>query len=192
MIQRVTTDTITEVMAPVNYNVNNPVVKLMKVMEEASFFAEQPTCYVSDSLQFLFPFNHLELYGPSAPDQAVLNPELQDNKTDFQKQNTAGDHPFCARGTLGDTYLVRGLASVKGWTGPFLKLSYRGDPDSALSKISENRLSDFILLFIRVQGNSPADLIKVPYNEQTHRYEVEIWGYPGPDLYDQLSEKGQE
>lgn len=183
-IQRVTSDTIRAVTAPINYTINNPISRLMQAMEQATVMAEQPSFYLSDSLQYLFPFEHLELYGPSAPDEQVLNPEQQDNKTDFQKQNIKDF-------ILGDTHLIRGWASVEGWTGPFLKLSYRGDPDSRLSVSSGGKLGDFIQVFIRVNG-AGGPLIKVPYNEQTHRYEVEIWGYPGGNLFDLLKSKGQE
>ncbi len=185
MATLVTTDTISEVIAPINYNVNNPVARLMKVMEEASVMAEQLSFYESDSLQFLFPFNHLELYGPAPPQQSVLNPELQDNKTDFQKQNIKNF-------LLGDMSLVRGWASVNNWSGPFLKLCYRGDTDSALNKAAAGKLSDHIFLFLSVQGKTAGNLIKVPYNEQTHRYEVEIWGYNSGNLFDLLSEKGKD
>ena len=31
-----------------------------------------------------------------------------------------------------------------------------------------------------------AGWLTVPYNETTHRYEIELWGYPGNDLADRL------
>ena len=34
-------------------------------------------------------------------------------------------------------------------------------------------------------------MITVPYNEATDRYEIELWGYSGSDLYDRLEEKGR-
>jgi mannose-6-phosphate isomerase-like protein (cupin superfamily) len=169
----------------VNYNVKNPISKLMGAMEEAYFFAEELNCYLTDSLQFLFPFSHLDIYGPSGSDHSILNPEIQDNKTDFQKQNIKDF-------ILTDTFMVRGWVNVGERYRPFLKVSYTGGPDSILSEASGNKLDSFIYLWLKVQNNQASDLIKVPYNEATNRYEIEIWGYPdGNDLFNRLSEKGK-
>ncbi|MBO9202131.1 MULTISPECIES: cupin domain-containing protein [Niastella] len=178
-------DTIQKVTGPINYNVKNPVVKLMKVMEDASFFAEDLGAYLADSLQYLFPFSHLDLYGPAGNDQDILNPELQDNKTDFQKQNIKDF-------LLTDTYLVRGWVTIGDWTGPFIKFSYSGDPDSYLSKASGHKLTSYICLWASIQGKMMKESVRVPYNESTNRYEVEIWGYPDMDLNTRLSTKGKD
>jgi len=152
-------------------------------MERSYSFAEEPARYLADSVEFLFPFSHLDLYAPSGSDQDVLDPRLQNNKTDFQKQNI---RDF----VLTDTFMSRGYVRIGDWTGPFLRLSYRGDPDSLLSKQSGGKLSSFIYAYLNVQGKD-GGLIKAPYNEQTSRYEVEIIGYPGQDLYNQVSDKGK-
>lgn len=48
--------------------------------------------YLTDSLQFLFAYDYLEIYGPAKPDTDILDPTLQDNKNDFQKQY---EYHFC-------------------------------------------------------------------------------------------------
>lgn len=183
-IQLSATDTVTDVTEPVNYNIKNPVSKLLNTMELAMFFAEDASAYQADALQFLFPFSKLDLYGPAGNDHSVLNPVQQDNKTDFQKQNIKDF-------LLTDTYLVRGWVSAGQWTGPFLKLSYRGDPDSALSLASGHTLSSFINVWASIQGKAMSSPLKVPYNPATNRYEVELWGYPGNNLFDLVSDKGK-
>jgi len=170
-------------VANIDYNSKNPVSKLMRVMEESFSFAEEMNYYLNDSIQFLFPFSHLELYGPSGDAHQVLDPTLQDNKVDFQKQNV---RDFI----LTDTCIARGLVTIGGWTGPFLKISYTGGPDSQLSAQSNHTLGDYIYAWIQVQGNTAGDLIKVPYNEDSDRYEAEIWGYPNHDLQQHLSNRG--
>jgi mannose-6-phosphate isomerase-like protein (cupin superfamily) len=185
MAQIVKDDKIIDVTSPINYNVYNPIIKLMNIMQESSFMAEDMSAYTTDSLQYLFPFSHLELYGPAGSEHSILNPEVQDNKTDFQKQNVKDF-------LLTDTYLVRGWVSAGQWTGPFIKFSYRGDVDSALSKASNNNLSSFIFLWASIQGKAMNEPIKIPYNIDTNCYEIEIWGYSGDDLYNQLGTKGKD
>jgi mannose-6-phosphate isomerase-like protein (cupin superfamily) len=181
----VKTDKVADVTAPINYNVKNPVIKLMKAMEESSFFAEDRGAYLADSLQYLFPFSNLELYGPAGSDHTILNPELQDNKTDFQKQNIKDF-------TLTDQLLVRGWVTAGQSTIPFLKFSYSGDPDSYLSRASGHKLTSYIYLWASIQGKMMKESVRVPYNESTNRYEIEIWGYTGMDLKDKLGLKGKE
>ena len=166
----------------VNYNSNNPMLKLLGLMERVELAAEREF-YVMGQTQYLFPFESLELYGPAAnPD--VLDPTQQDNKTDFQKQNVRS---FITT----DTHLLRGLATVDEWTGPFLRLSYLGGPDSKLSVTTGHNLGPQIKLWLRVGREATPTLISVPYNKISDRYEVELWGYPGVDLRSRLDEKGQ-
>jgi mannose-6-phosphate isomerase-like protein (cupin superfamily) len=42
-----------------------------------------------------------------------------------------------------------------------------------------------------VPGGTSGELILVPYNETSDRYEVEIWGYPDGNLRDKLDVKGR-
>jgi mannose-6-phosphate isomerase-like protein (cupin superfamily) len=133
--------------------------------------------------QYLFPYDYLELYGPSGQNYNVLDPTQQDDKTDFQKQNV---HDF----RTTDTYLARGWASAGDWVGPFLRLSYRGGPDSILSQAAQHQLGEKIQLWLKVGASVTPSLISVPYNPTSNRYEVELWGYPGGDLRSLLDEKG--
>jgi len=182
-IQIVKEDVILDVTGPINYNAQNPANKLLGAMEDAFVFAEDLSCYLGDSLQYLFPFSHLVSYGPSGDQHAVTDPTQQDNKTDFQKQNVKDF-------ILTDTCIIRGWVSLQGWTKPFVKISYRGDPDSILARTTQASLGTFIYAHLKIQENSAPDLIKVPYNEKTNRYEIEIWGYEGSDIDTQLSAKG--
>ena len=167
-----------------DYVSNNPLLRLLGLLEQAGFAAERE-CYLMGTVQYLFPIGFLEVYGPSAGATDVLDARAQDNKTDFQKQNVRA-----FRST--DCQLLRGHASVEGWTGSFLRLSYRGGPDSLLSQASGHRLGERIKLWLRVGGTATPTLISVPYVERSDRYEVELWGYPGQDLRARLDVKGRD
>lgn len=164
------------------YDRGNPLLKLINLLEKVKLAAERDF-YLRDHLQYLFPFESLDSYGPQGADANNLDPTQQDNKTDFQKQNVRDFRTT-------DTFLIRGLVTVGDWTGPFLRVSYRGGPDSRLSVAANHQLGEKIKLWIKVAVETPA-LIIVPYNPLSDRYEVEIWGYPGTDLRSQLDEKGR-
>jgi mannose-6-phosphate isomerase-like protein (cupin superfamily) len=168
----------------VNYNANNPLVRLMGMIETMEVAAEREH-YMMPSLQYLVPYSFLELYGPNAPFTDVLAPQAQDFKTDFQKQNIKD---FIAT----DAHLIRGLVSAGDWTGPFLRISYNGSPNSLLGQRNGGgNLGSSIKCFLRVNGVAAPQLLTVPYNQASDRYELEIWGYPGNDLYNQLDAKGR-
>lgn len=165
------------------YNRGNPLLKLLNLMEKVQLAAEREF-YSTDLLQYLFPYKFLSFYGSQGGDANILEPEKQDNKTDFQKQNV---RDFL----VTDTLLVRGLVAVGNWMGPFLRVSYRGGPDSQLSKAANHELGEKIKLWIKVGDVTASSLIEVPYDPLSDRYEVEIWGYPGTNLRGQLDEKGR-
>lgn len=178
----VKTDTVTAVDQP-NYNLNNPIWKLSQAVEQVELAAEREA-YLADSLQHLFPFEHLELYGPAGG--GPLNPVQQENKNDFQKQNIKSF-------LLGDTQLSRGWATAGDWTGPFLRVSYRAGFDSKLSEATDHQLTDSIRLWLKVGDNSTLQPLRVPYNEHSDRYEIEVWGYDGTaSLRSLLDEKGRQ
>ena len=164
-----------------DYNRGNSLVRLMGLMENVHLATGRQN-YFGKSLQFLFPFKSLELYGPQGDDYQNLDPTKQNNKTDFQKQNVRSF-------LTADCYLVRGLASVGDWTGPFLQISYRAGVDSALSKASGHKLGEKIKLWLKVGVTTP-ELIPVPYNPANDRYEVELWGLADHALLQNLDEKG--
>jgi mannose-6-phosphate isomerase-like protein (cupin superfamily) len=166
-----------------NYTAANSLLRLLGLLERVQLAAERDD-YVMGQAQYLFPFESLELYGPSAPNTDVLDPTRQDDKMDFQKQNVRSF-------VTTDTHLVRGLASTDDWTGPFLRLSYRGGPDSLLSMASGHHLGDRIKLWLKVGAVATTTLISVPYNPASDRYEVELWGFPGGNLRDRLDAKGR-
>jgi mannose-6-phosphate isomerase-like protein (cupin superfamily) len=166
-----------------DYNTKNPLLKLMHLIEKVELAAEREY-YMMEHVQYLFPVKHLQLYSPSAPNHTLHDPTQQDIKTDFQKQNV---RDFLT----ADTLLVRGWVNTGQWTTPFLRLSYRGGPDSALSRASNHQLGDQVKLWVRVSGTASPVLLTVPYNERRDCYEVELWGYPGGDLRDQLDAKGR-
>jgi mannose-6-phosphate isomerase-like protein (cupin superfamily) len=174
--------------ASIDYKSNNPLSRLMRVLETVELSAEQEN-YLLNEVQYLIPFDFLELYGPSGTSWNLTDPRLQDNKEDFQKQNISDFR--CT-----DTWIARGWATTRtdssavGWTGPFLFLSYRAGPDSKLSPLSGHKLGSSIKLYLKVQGTAARNLIDVPYNPVTDRYEVEIWGYPGTDLRSKLGVRG--
>jgi len=166
-----------------NYNDNNPLLRVMTLIETAELAAERQH-YLTDTVQYLFPFDDLVLYGPSAPNTKVSDPALQDDKNDFQKQNIADFHTT-------DTHIIRGLVTAGNWTGPFLRLSYRGGPDSRLSKASGHQLGDRILVWMRIHASGAPVIFSVPYNERSDRYEIELWGSGDSNLRSSLGTKGQ-
>jgi mannose-6-phosphate isomerase-like protein (cupin superfamily) len=164
------------------YNSHNPLLKLLSLMQQVQFAASRQY-YLSEQTQYLFPIADLTMYGPAGADHDILDPTQQDNKTDFQKQNVDDFHTT-------DTFLVRGLAATSDWTGPYLRISYRGGPDSLLSQRSGHALGGDIKVAVKV-GNAAFQTLTMPYNTDSDRYEVEIWGYPGSDLADQLDDRGK-
>ena len=51
--------------ASVDYKSNNPLSRLMRVLETVELSAEQEN-YLLNEVQYLIPFDFLELYGPPA------------------------------------------------------------------------------------------------------------------------------
>ena len=166
-----------------NYDRDNPLLKLMTLIEGQELAAGREF-YIASSLQYLFPIRHLALYGPSAPNTDVLDPAGQDVKTDFQKQNV---EDF----VTADTRLVRGMVQVGAWSGPFLRLSYTAGPDSVLAA-SSGAPGATIKLYLKVGAVASTQLIPVPYNTVSNRYEVELWSFNGGfDLASSLDNKGR-
>ena len=164
------------------YNAHNPLLKLLRLMEQVQFAASREV-YLSEQTQYLFPIADLSLYGPAGADHDILDPTQQDNKTDFQKQNVADFHTT-------DTFLVRGVVATPEWSGPFLRISYRGGPDSLLSQKAGHALGGSIKCSVQV-GAAAFQTLTLPYNTDSDRYEVEVWGYPGADLADRLDDRGR-
>ena len=185
---------------PPDYNANNPLMKLLALVQDHRLAAGRHF-YLTDHLQYLVPFSHLDLYGPSGADSDTLDPARQDAKTDFQKQNV---RDFRAT----DTYLLRGWAAATAWadpaafepsparTVPFLKLSYRAGPDSRLAEAIGGLPGERVWLWLKVNGREVREadgrLIPVPYNRATHRYELELWGDPGVDLRQAFTAAGDD
>ena len=72
-----------------DYNQHNPTTAVLSLIESAPLAAGREH-YPFEDLQYLFPIRNLTLYGPSAPDSAVLDPKQQDNKTRFSKAERGG------------------------------------------------------------------------------------------------------
>jgi mannose-6-phosphate isomerase-like protein (cupin superfamily) len=160
-----------------NYNKGSSLVALMRLMEAAQLAADREW-YLRDSLQYLFPVEYLELYGPSGGDADNLDPAQQDNKTDFQKQNVRSFR-------TSPTSLIRGWVTTGDWTGPFLRLSYQAGPDSPLWKAKNGTPGSTVKLWLKVGPTATHELLTVPYNDRADRYEVELWGFAG-DLSSRL------
>lgn len=179
-----------------DYSSGNPLAKLLSIAEKQRLAAGRHF-YLTDELQVLLPFSHLELAGPQGGDADLLDPTRQDNKTDFQKQNVRSF-------LLTDTYLLRGWVAPRAWKDPdafepvpdrvvpFLKLSYRAGPDSKLAEAMGGLPGRSIRLRLKVNGHEAGDLITVPYNDATGRYEIELWGDHRSDLRAVFSEAGDD
>ncbi|MGI9064256.1 MAG: cupin domain-containing protein [Pseudonocardiaceae bacterium] len=164
-----------------DYDSGNSLLALLAVVEQGRLAAERE-CYDPGSLQHVLPLSWLELFGPAAPDQDQLDPAQQDNKNDFQKQNVRSFR-------LADTQAVRGWAAAGDWRGPFLSLSYRGGPDSALAE-SGAAVGDVIGCVLSLPGR-PETTLRVPYDPDTDRYAVELWARSQGELAGPLGERGQ-
>ena len=187
MMQILHTDSIFQVPSgeSPDYNRGNSLLKLMGLMEKTQLAAEREF-YLTEHFQFMFPFDFLQLYAPSGSDSNISNPEIQDNKHDFQKQNIRD-----FRST--DTTLLRGWVAVGDETIPFVRISYRGGPDSLLSQASNHQLGASIKLYLRIaNAQTSSEYLTVPYNELSDCYSVELWGYTGNNLRDLLDDKGKQ
>jgi mannose-6-phosphate isomerase-like protein (cupin superfamily) len=163
------------------YDTDNPLLRLLGVVE-ATRLAAAREAYQHGSLQYLFPFSWLQLWGPSGSAADVLDPAEQDTKTDFQKQNVRDYR-------LGDTRAVRGWAVAGGQRLPMLQLSYRAGPDSALAAAGAP-LGEAVGLVLSVRGG-PAATLRAPYDPESGRYLVELWGRSGDGLRDLVDDRGK-
>jgi mannose-6-phosphate isomerase-like protein (cupin superfamily) len=166
-----------------DYESANPLGKLLDLCASIRLAAGR-RFYSADDIQYLIPLASLDLFGPQGDDAWVLDATRQDNKGDFQKQNVRDFHPT-------GMSLARGWVAVNDWTGPFLRLSYPGGPDSSLARAAGGTLGSHVRLWLKVAGRCTPDLLEVPYVADTGCYEVELWGYPGTDLRDRLDEAGR-
>lgn len=162
-----------------DYDADNPLLRLLGIVEDTRLSAAREA-YDPWSLQYVFPLRWLELYGPAA-DSDQLDPTQQDDKTDFQKQNVRDFH-------LGDTRAVRGWVVLEGQRVPFLHLSYRAGPDSALAQAG-GEIGEAIGCTFSVQGG-PETTVRVPYDPESARYVIELWGRPGENLRDFVDARG--
>lgn len=180
MAQLVHSDSVFRVDSGVtpDYAADNPLVKLLGLVERTNLVAEREF-YDPLSLQHLYPLTWLELYGPAGGSN-VTDPTQQDDKNDFQKQNVRNFR-------LGDTQAVRGWAVTSSGRNPFLQLSYRAGPDSALSQAA-GQLGESIGCVVSREGAGTVTL-RAPYDEVSGRYVVELWGRSGDGLL--LDAKGK-
>ena len=165
-----------------DYNRGNTLIRLLTIMETQGLACGRGQ-YLAETLEYLFPFDFLELYGPAVGDQ--IDVRLQDNKTDFQKQNLRDFR-------LGDVVLCRGYAAAGDLFVPFLRISYRAGPDSLLSRVSDDRVGESVKLYLKVGANQTSTLLDVPYDRASDRYAIELWSYPPGNLRPLLDAKGQD
>lgn len=165
-----------------NYNANNPIWKISKAVETNKMAAEIENYDVS-TFQYVYHFNHLKLYGPQGGDADRLQAEEQDNKNDFQKQNIKDF-------TLGNTFIVRGWVQVGEGRYPFVKFSYRAGAEPLFSAQGAGP-ANLIKLWFKIESGNSDQTIDVPYNGESDRYEVELWGVRGQPVDSLLDTKGK-
>src|SRR5207245_1908828 len=94
------------------------------------------------------------------------------------------------------TRLSRGWVTLgDDWTGPFLRLSYDGGPETSLARATTKggkKLGSVIKLDLTVNGRRADQPLVVPYNDSTHRYEIELWGFTGQDLQSRLGGRSRD
>jgi mannose-6-phosphate isomerase-like protein (cupin superfamily) len=166
-----------------SYNKDNPLWTIAGAIERTELACGRHQ-YKVDSVQYLLPFDDLFLAGPSGDAWAEKDPRRQDNKNDFQKQNVRGYR-------LTGTQITRGYAVAGDWTGPFIRLSYTPGVVSPLGDAGDVVRDSSIVCKVKIGSAATVEVI-APYNERSHRYEVELWSYPKADLRTQLGEKGQK
>ena len=149
-----------------NYDKNNPIWRIVQAVEGLELAADREH-YLSDTIQHLLPIRSLALYGPSGDQWQVRDPRQQDNKNDFQKQNI---HEL----TLAGTQVARGFAHAKDWSGCFLHLSYAPATGSPLLGEDGVYRADTVKLYLRVGASTAPQLLTVPYDPLTARYEIEL------------------
>lgn len=168
-----------------NYDVNNPVWRLTDNVTKVDLAAGREF-YRGDSLDYLFPYNHLVLYNvmgqEGGPEVAW---EDQTNKSDFQKQNIKDF-------VLAHFYLVRGYVDTGTDQFPFVKVSYDAGMKTPLSQNTNHDIGPAIQMWCKIRDTESNGYITLPYNPNNDRYEVELWGYTGQDLNSQLGEKGRQ
>lgn len=166
-----------------NYDQNNPIWKLIKVLEAVNSQADREH-YLPETLQHLFGLEGLALLGPSGDDRDEKDPRRQNVKEDFQKQNL---YDFVLTGTE----ITRGFARAGDWIGSFLRVSYV--PRSPLVGPDGVFPGDSVRLYLKIgQDETGSDYLVVPYNADTARYEVELWAYPREDLAEHLGPRGRD
>ena len=165
---------------PPAYDRNNPLLAACALVEGTRLAAGREF-YPPDDVHHLFPFERLELYGPTEP-RGPTDPRQQDAKEDFQKQNVRSV-------VYGDTRMTRGWAVGDGWAVPFLRLTYRAGPDTRLSELAGHALGERVSVRVRV-GDRAAEPIPAPYHPESHRYSVELWGDPGTDVRRMVDGRG--
>lgn len=166
-----------------NYVKNNPLWRVVESVESVELACGFER-YLSDSLQHLFAIRSLALYGPAGDQWQVLDPRGQDNKNDFQKQNIR-------ELILNGVSVVRGYARAGSWAGSFMRIAFQPPPDSPLAAGQGVTLEPSLRLWLKVGSQQSQSLLVVPYHQTSHRYEIELWGYTGPDLRADLDLKGR-
>ncbi len=157
-----------------NYDSDNPLLRVIREAQLQDLAAEREH-YLHESLEHLFPFYELTLYGPGQGPRDIGNPVQQNNKVDFQKQNIADFR-------MADYHLVRGYASAGEWVGSFVKICYRGTPGTRLGQVSGGSPGAFIQAWVKLGANQTSSYLRLPLNPATGCYEVELWSFNGPNL----------
>ena len=165
-----------------NYNKENPIWGLVAAIESTQLAAGRQH-YLADSLQYLLPYDDLFLAGPGGDDWETKDPRQQENKNDFQKQNVRGYR-------LTGTQVTRGYATAGDWTGTFVRISHAPTPDSPLTG-PDGLVREATIVCSAKLGSAPWAELVLPYNEASHRYEAELWSFPGPDLRPLLDGRGK-
>ena len=154
-----------------------PLLRLHRAAWSASQLAAEREYYHTESMQYLLPFEFLEMYGPAGADYQTSSIRNARTTRRISRSRTSAISIPATR-TLVRGWVTAGrldravpprLLSRRAW----IRGSRRRPATSWAATIK---------LWIQVGGNVTPALIARALQRGSDRYEIEFWGYPGRDL----------
>ena len=158
-----------------DYNADNPLLRAAAA-RRAGAACRRARAYLTEHLQYLFPLEQLELYGPQRWRRRHARSDAagQQDRLPEAERPRASVARHAARARLGGGgRLDAGRSSAS---------SYRGGPDSRLSEAANHSSAPAIKLLARGGSAATPRAADRAVQRASDRYEIELWGYHGRDL----------